>query len=104
MEKRMDMRTSLDGGVLTLYPEGYVDSKNAGEFSKETMAAMDAAPGASVVIDMDKLEYLSSAGLRVLMKVINRSEDTVKVVNGPQVIAEIFEITGFEDKKKKKKR
>ena len=97
MRKRIDMRTSLNDGVLTLYPEGYVDSKNAEEFSKETMAAMDAAPGASVVIDMDKLEYLSSAGLRMLMKVINRSEDTVKAVNVPQVIAEIFEITGFED-------
>lgn len=93
----MDMKTSLNDGVLTLYPEGYVDSKNAGEFSQQTMAAMDAAPGASVVIDMDKLEYLSSAGLRVLMKVIKRSEDTVKVINVPQLIVEIFEITGFED-------
>ncbi len=93
----MDMRTSLDSGVLTLYPEGYVDSKNAGEFSQGAMEAMDAAPGASVVIDMDKLENLSSAGLRVLMKIVNRSEDTVKVINVPQIISEIFEITGFED-------
>ena len=93
----MDMRTSLDGGVLTLYPEGCVDSKTAPKFSQGAMEAMDAAPDASVVIDMAKLEYLSSAGLRVLMKIINRSEDTVKVLNVPQAIAEIFEITGFED-------
>ena len=93
----MDMRTSLDGGVLTLCPEGYIDYKNAGEFEQEVMEAMDAAPDASIASDMDKLEYLSSAGLRVLMKVINRTEDTVKVFNVPQIIAEIFEITGFED-------
>lgn len=93
----MDVRRKVDAGVLTLYVEGHVDSKNANEFSREVMAALDDAPGAAVVIDMEKLEYMSSAGLRVLMKVIRRTNGAVKAINVSPDIYDIFEITGFDE-------
>ena len=66
------MRTALREGILELYPEGHVDSKNAAEFERDVMSAVEAAPGASVVVDVDKLDYVSSAGLRVFMKAMRR--------------------------------
>ena len=68
----MRMRTALREGILELYPEGHVDSKNAAEFERDVMSAVEAAPGASVVVDVDKLDYVSSAGLRVFMKAMRR--------------------------------
>ena len=91
------MRTELDGGVLTLYLEGRVDSQNAGEFEECTLAAIDAAPGASVVVDAAGLEYLSSAGLRVLMKLMKRTERRLVVTNVAPQTYEILDVTGFTD-------
>ena len=62
------MRTELQGDVLTLFVEGHVDSKNAASFEADVMAALDSVPGASAVFDLEGLEYVSSAGLRVFMK------------------------------------
>ena len=91
------MRTELTENTLTLYPEGHVDSKNAGDFERDVMTAVDAAPGASVVVDVDKLEYVSSAGLRVLMKVMRRTKGPLKVINASPEVYEIFEVTGFSE-------
>ena len=87
----------MDVNTITLFPEGHVDSKNAAEFERDVMEALDAAPDAAVTFDMDKLEYMSSAGLRVLMKVIRRSSKTVKAINVSPDIYEIFDITGFAE-------
>lgn len=95
--REMCMRTNNSGGVLTLFPEGHVDSKNAGDFERDVMEALDSAPGTSVVFDVNELDYISSAGLRVLMKVMRRSKDTVKVINASFDVYEIFEVTGFSE-------
>ena len=89
------MRTELGEGVLTLFPEGYVDSKNAGSFEREVMEALDAAPGVPVVFDVDKLAYVSSSGLRVFMKAMKRLRGRLQVINASPEVYEIFEITGF---------
>ena len=93
----MCMKTKVSDGILTLFPEGHVDSKNARDFDRDVMAAMDSAPDASVVIDVDKLEYVSSAGLRVLMKVMRRTKGPLKVINASPEVYEIFEVTGFSE-------
>ena len=87
-----------------MFPEGHVDSKNAGEFENDVMAALDAAPGASAVVDVDKLVYVSSAGLRVFMKVMKRSKGALKVINASPEVYEIFEVTGFSEIMDVKKR
>ena len=83
------MKTKLDGNTITLFPEGHVDSKNAAEFERDVMEALDAAPDAAVTFDIDKLEYMSSA--------VRRSSKTVKAINVSPDIYEIFDITGFAE-------
>lgn len=98
------MRTALREGILKLYPEGYVDSRNARDFEHDVMSAVEAAPGASVVVDADKLDYVSSAGLRVFMKAMRRSKGRLKVINASPEVYEIFAITGFSELMDVKKR
>ncbi len=87
--------TSAD--VLVLMPEGRLDSNNAAAAEAEVFALLDDG-SARVVLDLDRLEYISSAGLRLVLMTAKR----LKQVGGklalcglkPQV-REVFEISGF---------
>ena len=68
--------------------KGKIDSTNAPEFEKEIMAALPTE------IDASALEYISSAGLRVLMK-LRKTVGEVTVVNVSTDVYEIFDVTGF---------
>ena len=91
------MRAETKEGILTLYPEGHIDSNNAADFEKEAMAAADAAQVAQIVADVDGLEYVSSAGLRVFMKLARRTKDKLSVINASPEVYDIFEVTGFTE-------
>lgn len=68
--------------------KGKIDSTNAPEFEKEIMAALPTE------IDASGLEYISSAGLRVLMK-LRKTVGEVTIVNVSSDVYEIFDVTGF---------
>ena len=68
--------------------KGKIDSTNAPEFEKEIMAALPTE------IDAGELEYISSAGLRVLLK-LTKAVGEVTVVNVGSDVYEIFDVTGF---------
>lgn len=70
--------------------KGKIDTSNAAEFEKEIMAVKPAE------IDASQLEYISSAGLRVLLKLAKAVGD-VTVCNVSGDVYEIFEVTGFTD-------
>lgn len=89
------MKTELQNGKLTIFLEGRVDSNNAQQVERELLDAASEAPGAAVTLDADKLEYISSAGLRVLMKLRKAAGKTLGVVNVSPEVYEIFDITGF---------
>ena len=89
------MKTELQNGNLTIFLEGRVDSNNAQQVERELLDAASEAPGAAVTLDADKLEYISSAGLRVLMKLRKAAGKTLGVVNVSPEVYEIFDITGF---------
>ena len=91
------MKTTLIDKTLTIYLEGRIDTNNAGKIEQEILAAVEANPGADLVIDAEKLKYISSAGLRVLMKLRKRSEKKLPVINVSSEVYEIFETTGFTD-------
>jgi uncharacterized protein (TIGR02172 family) len=82
---------------LTLYPEGHIDTNNAGQFEKDAFEAIEEAQGASLVIDATNLEYISSSGLRVMMKLMKRTASRIPVVNVSPAVFEIFDVTGFTD-------
>ena len=70
--------------------KGKIDTSNAAEFEKEIMAAKPAE------IDASQLEYISSAGLRVLLK-LTKAVGDVTVNNVSSEVYEIFEVTGFTE-------
>ena len=91
------MRTQLENNTLTVYLEGRIDTGNAPQIERELLAAADGAAGAAVTLDADALDYISSAGLRVLMKLRKRQGAALPVVNVSPEVYEIFETTGFTE-------
>ena len=82
---------------LTVALTGRLDTVTAPELEKELKASLDGV--SALTIDMAALEYISSAGLRVLLsaqKIMNKQGE-MKVVHGNETIMEIFEVTGFSD-------
>ena len=91
------MKTTVENNRLTLFPEGRIDSTNAAALESDIMAAVGENPGADIVIDAGNLEYISSAGLRVLMKLRRQAKKALPVVNVSPEVYDIFEITGFTE-------
>ncbi len=86
-----------NGTELTLKLEGRLDTTTAPQLENELKESLDGV--SSLTLDMEKLEYISSAGLRVLLsaqKKMNAQGD-MKVVHVGDTIMEIFEVTGFSD-------
>ncbi len=73
---------------------GHIDSNNAPTVEAELLALCDENPHCSVTLDCEKLEYISSAGLRVILKT-KKKYDSTKVLNVNSSVYEIFEMTGF---------
>lgn len=83
--------------ALTLALTGRLDTTTAPELEQELRAELDGVR--SLTLDFSALDYISSAGLRVLLsaqKVMNRQGE-MKLCGVNETIAEIFDITGFTD-------
>ena len=82
---------------LTVLLEGRLDATTVPLFEKELQSSLDNI--ACLVLDMEKLEYLSSAGLRVVLAAQKRMSKQGQMVlkHIPEIIMEIFEVTGFID-------
>ena len=91
------MKTTIRNNTLTVYLEGRIDTNNAAQTESEIFAAVDGADGADTVIDAEKLEYISSAGLRVLMKLRKSLNKPLPVINVSRDVYDIFETTGFTE-------
>lgn len=93
----MTINKDLKGTELIISLEGRLDTITAPELEKELNASLNGVQALS--FDFDKLEYISSAGLRVLLaaqKCMNK-QGTMVVRNVNETISEIFEVTGFND-------
>lgn len=66
------MDTALNGDVLTILLSGHIDSSNAAAIEAEINEAVQRTPHRSLVLDMHALEYISSAGLRIVLRLLNR--------------------------------
>ena len=93
----MTIEKNLNGTELNVKVAGRLDTTTAPELEaslKESFAGVE-----KLVLDFASLEYLSSAGLRVLLqaqKTMNKQGEMV-VRNVNETISEIFEVTGFSD-------
>ena len=75
------MKSILEDNRMTLVLEGRIDSNNAASVEKDVMQAVEKAPGKDIVIDVRALKYISSAGLRVLMKLRKQVKKALPIVN-----------------------
>ena len=91
------MKTTNENNTLTVFLEGRIDTNNAVQTESEIFAAVEGANGADVVINAAKLEYISSAGLRVLMKLRKSIDRELPVINVSRDVYDIFETTGFTE-------
>lgn len=93
----LNIKSQKNASELTVVLSGRLDTNTAQELEKTLNASLE---GVNVLtIDMEKLDYISSAGLRVLLaaqKAMNR-QGSMKVKNANEIIMEIFEVTGFAD-------
>lgn len=94
----MTINTSVNGSAISLEIIGRLDTITAPELEAELSKYADVAE--SVEFDFSKLEYISSAGLRVLLseqKAMNSKGGKMVLKNVNDTVMEVFEITGFID-------
>ena len=85
-----------DDGILTIYLAGHIDSNNAGEIEAEITKIVDENKPSNIIIDAANLEYISSAGLRIVLR-LKKNYPDIKVIELSSEVYEIFEITGFSE-------
>ncbi len=91
------MNYSEISGKLMITLEGRIDSNNAADVEKSILEIVNTHEGMTVVFDAEKLEYISSAGLRVLLKVMKLFDEPLEVQNVSREVYEIFDVTGFAE-------
>lgn len=93
----MTITKTQSGTELNLALEGRLDTTTAPELEAELKTALDGVT--ELTMDLEKLEYISSAGLRVLLstqKIMNK-QGGMKVAKVNETVMDVFEVTGFSD-------
>ncbi len=93
----LNIKKNLDDTKLTVYLEGRLDTTTAPQLEESMKESINGVT--ELVMDFEKLEYISSAGLRVLLSCqkIMSKQGSMKVIHVSDLIKEIFEVTGFID-------
>lgn len=95
----MEIEKEKNGNEITILPIGRLDSNTAPQLEEEIHASMDDAE--KLILDFKGLEYLSSAGLRVLLSVhkafMKKGSGGLVIRHVNETIHEVFEVTGFLD-------
>lgn len=88
------MRHNLDKDVLTIFLEGEMNSYSAGPMESEILETTEHTQFKSLVLDLEHLHYISSAGLRVVLKLKQKYKD-LSIINASLEVYDVFEMTGF---------
>lgn len=93
----MEVTEKRQDGVVILVPKGRLDSNTSDDFEKRLLGLVNAGE-TSLIIDFKYLDYISSAGLRVLLKTakeLKRKNGQLAFCAVKDYIREIFELSGF---------
>ena len=93
----LNIKTEREGGTVKFLLEGRLDTASAQKFEEEVKQA--AAEADALLLDFEKVEYISSAGLRVLLLALKlmRQKGSLKIVHVNDLVQEIFDVTGFSN-------
>ena len=92
----MNVTYRIDKDILYIAIEGRIDASNAAQAEEKIFAIKNDSPGKHTVIDADNLEYISSAGLRVILR-LRKEEPKLAIINVAPDVYEVFDMTGFTD-------
>ena len=92
----MNIIRNQSDGILTIALEGRLDTTTAPELEQE-IKNLDGVT--ELVMDFARLDYISSAGLRVLLSAQKKmsKQGSMKVIHANEMVLEVFEVTGFSD-------
>ena len=91
----MKIDFTKNDSTLCVSLEGRLDAVNAPEF--EGFLGNNTDGITALTINCEKLDYISSAGLRVLLTAHKKMKGSVKLSNVQELVMEVFELTGFAD-------
>ena len=93
----LTIHKNAEGSVLTVALGGRLDTTTAPDLEKEIKTSLDGVT--ELIMDFEKLDYISSAGLRVLLSAqkMMSKQGSMKVVHVSELVMEVFEVTGFTD-------
>ena len=93
----MTINKTVNGSTLTIALEGRLDTTTSPDLEKALKESLDGAT--ELIMDFSKLDYISSAGLRVLLSAhkVMSPKGGMKVTNVNDIVQEVFEVTGFSD-------
>ena len=92
----MNVTYRIEKDILYIAVEGRVDASNAAEAEQKIFEIKNANANKHVVIDAEDLEYVSSAGLRVILK-LRKEVPKLAIINVSAEVYEIFDMTGFTE-------
>lgn len=93
----LDIKTTIENGKAFFALSGRIDTVTAPELEKEIKKSVNGIT--ELTLDMKKLDYISSSGLRVLLAAqkIMSNQGKMTLINVGETVMEIFEVTGFSD-------
>ena len=93
----LTIHKTMEDGKTTFALEGRLDTNTSPELNEEVEKAFPETT--SLIFDFEKLTYISSAGLRVLLSAQRRmnQQGDMKVVKVGKAVMDVFEVTGFSD-------
>ena len=92
----MNVTYRTDKNILYIALEGRIDASNAAQAEEKIFGIKNENPGKHTVVDADNLEYISSAGLRVILR-LRKEEPKLAIINVAPDVYEVFDMTGFTD-------
>ena len=90
------MNSKFENNELTIFLEGNVDTSNAEQVGKDIDSIRAQYPDGGLVLDLENLKYISSAGLRQILR-LKKKEKDYKIINCSSEIYDIFDMTGFAE-------
>ncbi len=90
------MKYNVESNILTIIMEGELNSFNSEDVEKEIDGVLSQNDVRSIIVDMGDLRYISSAGLRIIVR-LKQSYDDTRLIRVPENIYSIFSMVGFQN-------
>ncbi len=91
-----EISKKITDGVLTILASGRIDSANADSTEKSITENLEGYDSKALIIDMENLDFVSSAGLRVILR-LKKNYPDLKIINVKSDVYEVFDMTGFTE-------